>query len=281
MTGGESSWRARAHTARSLPNSPKANLLSPPQPEGTHMVTNTTNINRQCYNAKSYEDISGLGCDVLAKKLDLDLSSGTQEKIVSSPASSNSSAPPPIGHLDCTIGSKDSSDSSLYNGHHRIRHPYHRHIHDDLDVSLEHETKGLQNGRRTEKEAISSPRSDHDCYQSEKVQKLSKNNFSKSTPDLQRLNYDSTASSSKGAQLRVYGDIDVACNSGQYGNARQMIEHSSRSHRSAVVWDKEGRGLQDLTSPIQSLRLRPIRQKTRNAVVGEPFLGNLINWNSV
>ena len=263
---------------QSLPN-------SPPQ-----MDTKTSQ--RRYYDAKSYEDITDNGytaMDGASRRLESDMH--RRERAHSPASSSSSNQAPVIGQLDFTMGSRESNldgsfgktnaAESRRGGTHAFRRI---HGHDDLDISLEHETKGrlphqYHNRHAADTDSIPSPRSDRECYQKPKQTSSLAPNFSKSSPDLQKLNYNGNPGP---APLKVYGDIDFSEGSqshqtpssrvghpqqGSFLQRQQSRETGSDSGSTAVLRNKEGKTLRECTSPIQSARLRPIRQKTRNAVV--------------
>ncbi len=229
------------------------------------------------YNAKTYQDLSATNksVDNLARKLESDFTSIPNSRDAS-PASTASSSRPIHVDMDYTLASKDGLDSSCSSGPDERRHMYRRLASDDLDVSLEHERKGLR--KMSHKTDMESPRSDE--YNPRHKDKHLAYKLSKSTPDLQKLSiHDNGSYTGPTPSVGGYGDncsvTTVKTNKPSHytGVGHQQAATSlSKSNPSLVSMAAASKSKENKTSkapgsPLCALRLRPIRQKTRNAVV--------------
>lgn len=144
---------------------------------------------------------------------------------------------------------------------------------DELDVSLDHETQHTRrsrsdhhgNGHRH------SPWADTHCYHTDKSTTLAAPPLSKSTPDLQEVACVDLANKN---DLPSYGETDSSSHGHRHcqrSKSVPRIQVFPQNHRSLseekCIRDKEGKTLEELSSPIRTIRLRTIRQKTRNVVV--------------
>lgn len=236
-------------------------------------LASTAESNERYYNAKSYEDVTGFG---------------NQYRRDFSPDSSHSSHHNQEDHLNCTAGSQDSRDSYGSNDHYPKRHFQTLQEQDELDVSLEHETRGLRKSRRDYhvNGDVQSLQSEKNYHRTAKNNSQCPPNFSRSTPDLQQLNFTEGTQDKNhgGLKLQVYGDIDFSEGNNGSANGKSEVSVPKSVQRSksvprcistetasdggsVTVRNKEGKTLADCTTPIKTARLRNIRQKTRNAVV--------------
>ena len=216
------------------------------------MSTINTTASLAQYSAKAYQDRSQnrpqashpldlpqSAKDLLARKLEGDFQHGTHQA-TESPISVSSGTSMPE-QLDFTVGSKDSLDNDQYG-------PLAKDV--ELDISLEHETRSVGS-------ASDIP---HQGYQLR---------YNRSNPDLsqdQRQTARPIAAPSQDlSKLRSRSVENLSprkTNHKQWNMVDIDIDTASGARAGATA-----KPPRELPPPINSSRLRPIRQKTRNAVV--------------
>ena len=218
------------------------------------------------YNAQAYQDASTSSLHsktpaadaTLARRLDGDFRRASRER-EGSPISTSSAASTQPEPLDFTLGSKGSSS----NGDKDTNLVHMSASNDELDVSLEHETTpGFYHGRQgNSRQDKGSPqyRQTPQSYYASATDLANHNAVKKSV----------TPSRSRSVEMldRVHIDSEVRHS---VPTRRSENVSRSRSERPAHQGESETRGVsrkRERALPINSARLRPIRQRTRNAVV--------------
>ena len=224
---------------------------------------------KMSYDARSYQDTSQcsvvknkLDTDLVARKLDMDLKN--VEKSRDASPTSTASSGRAVGHvdLDFTIASKESENSSFSSNGDKKPIMYRRLASTDLDVSLEHERKGKVGRYRTDDQ---SPRSVKDDYERSKYRdKHLAYKLSKSTPDLLKVGNDDSSYTGVNSSSDNHQDNQCAITGVVHQAASSFCKSNPSLHSKPSKDCKVKKGT-DL--PLNAMRLRAIKQKTRNAVI--------------
>lgn len=239
-----------SHQGVSLPNTPLTAKSDPIFNNGL----------QKKYDVKGYQESplntqqqSGSVQDLLNKNLEFELRKPHQNRELASPSLSSTSSQP--GPLDFTIGSKDSESSG--DRLHNVT------VGDELDISLEHETK-LRPQRYHSATNLAGNKVHHAVMLRSETPNLTR------PVQIRRMRSHSVENLNRaplatGQNKWNVVDIDIDAtpsNVQQPHKAKHYNSHSElNSNSDRTVTTKER------APAINSARLRPIRQKTRNAVV--------------
>ena len=263
-----------SHHIRSLPTSPLQELPPAGYPQNSLAEAG------QLYNAGSYQDrsqqprldsaTSNIN-EVLARKLEGDFQQALRQKTESPISLSSGSSQP--GQLDFTVGSKDSLDNEDNNLDNLGQDA-------ELDISLEHETRSVGSvgsaGHMDTQLAMQPPRhnlSNPDLTHAHRQPRQP----TKAAPvaqDASRFRSRSVENLTPRKSYKQWNMVDIDIdNPGGVTGRSQQSQSGARTTRQDTA-----KGTRELAPPINSSRLRPIRQKTRNAVVSRLKHGFSIKW---
>ncbi len=240
---------------------------------------------RRLYNARTYQESSLCSqenrtdrpisaSEVAVHKLETDFQN-MQAGRLESPVSISSSQPEA---LDFTLGSKDSTNSSCCSDGRRFNLTQG----DELDVSLEHETNygrkspGLHLYHTKSAENLSQTSGVHNpdikCAVSPRRTLLTSKEMQKRSKSVDNLSRKPAPQLAQGQTESKWNVVDIDINSmGDNGSLTLGSKVSRPHHRSMgslnVGTGRGAKAPREKASPVNSLRLRSIRQKTRNAVV--------------
>ena len=238
-----------SHQTVSLPNTPLSATAEPVFNSGMHKKYDVRGYQESSVNV---QQCSGSVQDLLNKNMEIDMRKGNQKRDLVSPSLSSTSSQP--GPLDFTVGSKDSESSG--DRLHNVT------VGDELDVSLEHETKLLPQRYHSATNLAGNKLHQAGMHRVETPEPTRPVQMRRMrSHSVENLNRDPRVNSQNKWNV-VDIDIETTPKSGKQLPANHYNSHGQLNNNSNRTDSNS-----EKAPPINSVRLRPIRQKTRNAVV--------------